>query len=176
MKIYNLYDKLLIGRRDLQLIKKISGRDCCFSCSFFLLFFSCPFAYHSQWGGCRCVRPQLGIILAQIVLGPPCLSCDLGRGSPIHHRLFLKPSSSLINPLSSHSEMIKGKASKSFMEIITHSLSKCLTSALSWHRSRSINHQHRSDKRGWWNVETYILTGNQRGCYQWWITEQAAIK
>lgn len=79
------------------------------------------------------IWPQLGIILAQIVLGPPCLSYNHGYSSIIYHWLFLKLFLPLTNPLYSDSVMIKGKASKHFIEVITHSLAICLTSMPSWH-------------------------------------------
>lgn len=81
-----------------------------------------------------CVWPQLGIILAQIVFGPPCLSYNLGCCSSRNiSRLLLKLALLLINPLWSDLDMIKGKASKHFMDVITHSLAICLTSMPSWH-------------------------------------------
>lgn len=85
----------------------------------------------------RCVWPQLAIILAQIVLGPPCLSHNLSCSCPVTSPAILKAfSQPMINPLSSDSDMIKGKASKHFMEVITHSLAICLTSMPSWHWQR----------------------------------------
>lgn len=108
-----------------------------FSSNLFSLFLSSLFLFvwHShllQLEG-RCFWPQLDIILAQIVLGPPCLSYDLDWGSHIYHLLFLKLPIPLINPLWSDLEIIKGNASKHFMEIMTHSLAICLTSTPSWH-------------------------------------------